>query len=362
MIKDIESFHHQLLQWYQQFHRDLPWRRTRDPYKIWVSEIMLQQTQVSTVIPYYTKFIKKFPTVEALSRADLNSVLKIWEGLGYYSRARNLHKAAKTVSDMHGGSVPRSVSGLRKLPGIGDYTAGAILSIAFDDPVPVVDGNVKRVFARLMMLSEPVNKATSDKRYKAVSNELLYRENPGHYNQALMELGALVCKPKEQVQCMDCPVSSHCISYENNVVADYPKVIPKKQVPTYQIAVGVVEKDGKLLITRRQKKGLLGGLWEFPGGKIEEGESAEAACVREILEETNLTVEVKSHLSVVKHAYTHFKIKMEVFLCDYLAGKIKLNGPIDHNWIQIDQIEDYPFPKANHKFIPKLIAAMENRY
>ena len=349
----LKNFHQALLSWYKQTQRDLPWRRSRDPYAIWVSEIMLQQTQVQTVIPYFNKFMEQFPTIAALAEADINQVLKAWEGLGYYSRARNLHKAAQMILSDFSGALPQSVSQLKKIPGIGAYTAAAILSIAFNEAVPAVDGNIKRVFSRLKMLKLPINQATSLQKFQNLAAELMNNSEPGQYNQALMELGALICKP-QQPACEKCPVSNFCLAYENETVAHFPIVLKKAKVPTQNIAIGVVLKEDSFLITQRKLSGLLGGLWEFPGGKIEQNEEAKTACIREIREETNLKIEVISHLTTVKHAYTHFKIVMEVFLCQYLSGEVQLTGPVDYNWVTYAQFNDYAFPGANHKFLPLL--------
>ena len=331
----------------------MPWRETRDPYRIWVSEIMLQQTQVATVIPYYHRFVDRFPTVSELAKAPLDEVLKLWEGLGYYSRARNLHAAAKTIIDEGFTQLPVTPDALKRLPGIGDYTAAAVLSIANGTTLPAVDGNVKRVIARLKKVADPINVSASFKVYKNLAEGLLYRKDAGNYNQAMMELGALICKPK-QPDCDNCPISSECEAYKTGTVLSYPVVNQRSAVPTYQISVGVVRRSDTLLITRRSEQGLLGGLWEFPGGKIKQGESAQHACIREIEEETGLKVDVVDHLATVKHAYTHFKIVMQVFVCRYLSGDIRLEGPTDYAWITPEQFTHYAFPKANHKFIPRL--------
>ena len=339
--------------WYLKNQRDLPWRQTKNPYHIWVSEVMLQQTQVNTVLPFYHEFLQRFPDLKRLAGADLQAVLKIWEGLGYYARARNLHKAAAIVINQHAGIVPQRWEDFRKLPGVGDYIAAAVLSIAFEKPYPVVDGNVKRVLARLNLIEDPVNNSSSMKKFRQIAAELLENRQPGTFNQAVMELGAVVCKPQNPL-CSACPIESMCRAYQAGRVAQFPKRLIKPPTPQYRIAVGVVFKNGQMLITRRKTEGLLGGLWEFPGGKIRQGESAAAACIREIKEEVNLSIRIDSHLALVKHAYTHFKILMEVFCCAYVSGRIKLNGPADHRWIRLDQLEDYPFPKANHKFLPQL--------
>ncbi len=351
--KEIESLRKALMDWYLQNRRDLPWRKTKNPYHIWVSEVMLQQTQVNTVVPFYHRFLRRFPDLKGLAQADLQSVLKVWEGLGYYARARNLHKSAAIVINRHAGLVPQNWEDFRKLPGVGDYIAAAVLSIAFDLPYPVVDGNVKRVLARLTLIEDPANISSSMKKFRQTAAQLLDNRQPGTFNQAMMELGALVCKPQNPL-CSACPVGPMCRAYQTGRVAQFPKRSQKAPTPEYRIAVGVVIKNDRMLITRRKPEGLLGGLWEFPGGKIRQGENAAAACIREIKEEVNLAIRIDSHLASIKHAYTHFKILMDVFCCAYIAGRVKLNGPVDHHWIRLDQLGDYPFPKANHKFLPQL--------
>ena len=348
--KYIGQIQRLLIEWYQCHHRRLPWRETKDPYRIWVSEVMLQQTQVQTVLPYYQKFLRDFPDVRTLAKADLQTVLKAWEGLGYYARARNMHRSAKVIFEQHAGIFPDSWDVLRELPGVGDYIASAVLSIAFNQPYAVLDGNVKRVLARLYEISEPVNKPSSFKTFKGAADGLLDPRHPGMFNQALMELGALVCKPKKP-DCNGCPLHSRCRANQKEHVGQFPKRIQKPRTPLQNIAVGVVYKNSHMLITRRKSEGLLGGLWEFPGGKVRNHESPEKACIREIKEEVNLNVTVDGHIAQVKHAYTHFKILMDVFLCRYVSGEVKLNGPEDFRWITLKEIHQYPFPRANLKFI-----------
>lgn len=339
--------------WYRGNQRPLPWRETGNPYHIWVSEVMLQQTQVNTVIGYYRKFLDRFPTVETLAAADQQVVLKCWEGLGYYARARNLHRAARIVADQQGGRVPEDYAIFRQLPGVGDYIAAAVLSIAFNQPFAVVDGNVKRVLARLMCIDTPVNTSGAKKVFQTLATTMLDTHRPETFNQAVMELGALVCKPNAP-DCDACPLPADCQAFRSNTADTYPLRKKTAPTPTRRIAVGVVCRDDKLLITRRADDGLLGGLWEFPGGKVKTGEKTANACAREIREETGLVVEAYDLLAHVKHAYTHFKINMDVFVCRYVSGSVALNGPVGHRWITVDEIEQYPFPKANHKFIPIL--------
>ena len=350
---EIKQLRKKLNNWYLANQRDLPWRRSKNPYQIWISEVMLQQTQVNTVINYYHSFLKAFPSLGKLAQADLQTILKIWEGMGYYARARNMHRAAKKVVKDHGGGIPTRWDTIRSLPGIGDYIASAVLSIAFNQPHAVVDGNVKRVLARLQKIDAPVNQAQSLKIFKKAAEKLLDPHQPGTFNQAVMELGALICKPRNP-SCDRCPLNHHCRAYKTGQVADFPKKQKPRATPQYHIAVGVVFKNNRVLITQRQAEGLLGGLWEFPGGKIRDDESPEAACIREIKEEVNLDVSIDRHLAQVKHAYTHFKIVMEVYCCRYVSGRVYLRGPAAFRWIRLNQYENYPFPRANHKFIPLL--------
>lgn len=336
--------------WYRDNCRQLPWRRDISLYRVWVSEVMLQQTQVKTVIPYYLKFMETWPELKDLAAADLETVLKTWEGLGYYARARNLHKAAAIVVRDMGGIIPDDYNGFKNLPGVGDYIASAVLSIAGAKPHAVVDGNVKRVLARLLCIDIPVNHSAAHNAYKAVAAKFLYEKDPGTYNQAIMELGALVCTPKRP-DCNACPLAGECCACGKQATALFPRRMEKKKVPTVHIAAGIVRKNGKVLITRRKLDGLLGGLWEFPGGKVEPKESPEQACIREIREETGIETGNLQFLTRVFHAYTHFKIEMDVFFCDYLSGRVTLNGPIDHKWVRVDQLHRFPFPRANLKFM-----------
>jgi len=312
---------------------------------------MLQQTQVKTVIPYFLNFMDRFPTLEAFAMADLQIVLKLWEGLGYYARARNFHRAANIVAKEMDGVIPDDFHGFQSLPGIGDYIGSAVQSIAFGRPLAVVDGNVKRVLARLYKIKTPVNKANFHGQFKALADLHLDRHDPGTFNQAMMELGALVCSPKTP-DCPACPVSAFCKAFLSGTVDQFPKRAAAPKVPTVHIAAGIVRKNGKVLITRRKLDGLLGGLWEFPGGKLKRGEEASLACIREINEETGLVVGIESHLTTIRHAYTHFKIKMDIYYCRYISGRVRLNGPMDFKWIRLTDIDQLAFPKANLKFIP----------
>ncbi|MDA8139160.1 MAG: A/G-specific adenine glycosylase [Desulfobacteraceae bacterium] len=337
-----------LAAWYEQVRRDLPWRRTQDPYAIWVSEVMLQQTQVKTVVPYYQRFLECFPTIGHLARVDLQAVLKLWEGLGYYSRARNLHRAARMVVETMGGRVPDQWPAFRSLPGVGDYIAAAVLSIAFGRPYGVVDGNVKRVLARLFTMEIPVNGAGSHKPFQAVADQLLDVESPGQHNQAVMELGAAVCAPRNPL-CEGCPLSRFCQAFKAHTVVQYPRRSVRRAVGRQQWAAGVVIRNGRLLLTQRPAAGLLAGLWEFPGGPVQTGAAPDLACNRAIRDMVGLEVHVEGHLVSVRHAYTHFKLQLEIFLCSAPQGRVRLHGPAAFRWVTLAQLDQLPLHKAVHK-------------
>jgi A/G-specific adenine glycosylase len=349
---DVSRLRRRLNRWYARHHRRLPWRDTRDPYRVWVAEVMLQQTQVKTALPFYRRFLRQYPSLQRLARADQQAVLKLWEGLGYYARARNLHRAAGLLAESRS-RVPDCWEEFRRLPGVGDYIAAAVLSIAFGRPHAVVDGNVKRVLARLLQLNAPANAASSRKIFQEQADRLLDRRRPGDFNQALMELGAVVCTPRAP-GCRICPVNRLCAARRSGTVAHYPRRVASCSIPEVPIAVGVVSKNGRLLITQRPAEGLLGGLWEFPGGKLRAGEPPAEACAREIREEVNLEVEIERPLALVRHAYSHFRIRMHVFCCRFVSGRVRLKGPTAHRWIRIEDIDRFPFPMANRRFIPLL--------
>ncbi len=351
--KYIKKFQQNIITWYNNEKRDLPWRRTSDPYKIWISEIMLQQTQVIKVIDYYLKFTEAFPDIISLAQAELDDVLKKWEGLGYYARARNMHRAANEIVKNHNGNFPNQYEQIIKLPGIGHYSAAAISSIAFNLNHAVVDGNVIRVLARLFEINTLPKSNDGKKLFNNIAEKLLDHSQAGTYNQAVMELGALVCTPQNP-KCQVCPVIDLCRSQKNGHQLNYPQKTPAKSRPHFQIAAGIIFHKNKILIARRPENGLLGGLWEFPGGKQEKDETLEQTVVREVKEETDIRVRVDSLLTTVNHQYSHFTITLHAFMCCYISGDPKPIGCTELQWVEKKQLDDFAFPKANVKIIEKL--------
>lgn len=340
-----------LLAWYAAHKRDLPWRRdARDPYRVWISETLLQQTQVKIVIPYYERFLARFPDVFALASARLDDVLKTWEGAGYYARARNLHRAAQDIVARFGGKLPGTVEELLSLPGIGRYTAGAIASIAFQRDAPVVDGNVARVLCRYFKIARDVKSAETQKELWELAENLLPRGSAGDFNQAVMELGATVCAPRNP-NCDACPVNRSCAARRLVLQEKLPVKPAKKKLPHHEIAVGVVWKRGKILIARRFDKDLLGGLWEFPGGHREKRESLEKCVAREVREELGIEIAVGEKFAEVDHAYSHFAITMHAFQCRHVRGKPRAIGCAAWKWVSPRELTQYAFPKANRKVI-----------
>jgi A/G-specific adenine glycosylase len=347
-----------LADWYAGSHRDLPWRRTRDPYRIWVSEVMLQQTQVRTVEPYYSRFISQFPDVIHLAHADLQSVLKLWEGLGYYSRARNLHRAAGIVASRVDGRIPDTWEALRALPGIGDYICAAVLSIAFGRAHAVVDGNVKRVLARLFLVDAPTNRSSSHKAFHALADRLLDRRDPGGHNQALMELGALVCTPGAP-RCRQCPAQEVCLALREGHVHRYPRREPRRPLPERRFVAAAVVKAGRILLVKRPDSGLLGGLWEFPGGELAEGEDPDRALRSHIEKTVNLVVRVERRIASISHGYTHFRLNLALYLCRWQSGRVRLMGPADFKWLPASGIAELPLHGAMHKALRHLDTLLE---
>lgn len=343
------DFGRRLVNWYRQNKRSMPWRDCGNPYFIWISEIMLQQTRVDQATPYFLRFTEQFPDVKTLAEAGRQDVLKAWEGLGYYSRARNLHDAAGQIMQRHEGVFPQQYDDIRALKGIGPYTAAAVSSIAFDLPHAVMDGNVIRVISRYFGIEEDVSRPGTQKQIQELVDELLGDHPPSDFNQGMMELGATICTPKKPA-CLQCPLQDDCVAAATAKTEQLPYKTPKKKVPHHQIVVGICRgEDDKLLIALRPDEKMLGGLWEFPGGKVEEGESRKEALIRELREELGVEVEVNSRLTELKHAYSHFRITMNAYLCRITNGEPRPKESKELRWISADELDDYPFPKANRK-------------
>ena len=343
-----------MLAWYDKNKRDLPWRRdAHDPYRVWISETLLQQTQVATVIPYYERFLTRFPTVQALAIAPIDDVLKAWEGAGYYARARNLHRAAKEIVERFNGKIPQTVDELLTLPGIGRYTAGAVASIAFNQHAPIVDGNIIRVLCRYFNIEKDAKKSETQKELWTLSESLIPRGHAGDFNQSMMELGATVCTPRNP-SCDKCPLKRTCAAKKLGVQKERPVKSEKKKIPHRQIGVGVIWKNGKILIAKRLADAMLGGLWEFPGGKRERGESFEECVQREVKEELGIVVQAENEFARVEHAYSHFSITMHALNCRYVSGTPRAIGCAAWKWVRQEDLPQYAFPQANRKIIAQL--------
>lgn len=351
----FEAIRKSLLGWFEINKREMPWRDSRDPYAIWLSEVMLQQTRVDQATPYFQKFMAAFPKVADLANADQHDVLMLWEGLGYYARGRNLHKAAKVVADDYGGRFPASYEKLLSLPGVGPYTAAAIASIAFGGKHAVVDGNVIRVLSRFFGITDDVSSGRTKRTIQELADELLDPQKPGDFNQAVMELGSLVCSPSIP-KCDECPLGAWCVAHKTLQTSTIPYKAPKSKVPHHDIVVAVIsDAQGRLLIARRPETAMLGGLWEFPGGKIEKGETLEQALIREIREELGVQIAIRRDFMVLKHAYSHFKITLHAYLCDLESGNPEPRSSSELRWVLPQQLADFPFPKANRRLTVALM-------
>ena len=352
----MDSLADRLLAWYELNQRDLPWRRSGDPYAIWVSEIMLQQTRVETVIPYYERWMARFPNVRVLARASQQEVLKFWEGLGYYSRARNLHASAQIIVEEYEAQLPPDPEQLKELPGIGEYTAAAIASMAFGLDAPALDGNIRRVYARIFDVSEPLGSPEARRRFRVLARSHLPSGKAGDYNQALMDLGAMICTPRSP-NCSACPVNESCQARELEIQELRPVRKVRAEIPHHIVTAAVIRQDNQVLISQRPQNGLLGGLWEFPGGKLESGEHLKAALQREILEELGINIHIEAAIGVFRHAYTHFRVTLHAFSCSVANGTPRALEVDEIRWVQIDQLEEYPMGKIDRDIARQLAAA-----
>jgi A/G-specific adenine glycosylase len=348
-----------LLAWYRAHRRDLPWRRTRDPYEIWISEAMLQQTRVETVIPYWQRFLARFPDVAALATADVDDVISIWAGLGYYSRARNLHRAAQLVMERHAGQLPDDVDRLRELPGVGRYTAGAIASIAFDRPAPVVDGNAARVLTRLFGIAADLRSRAVQQRLWSEAEQLARGEEPGALNQALMELGAVLCTPRAP-RCPGCPWAQHCTAHARGNAEVLP--VRSRRVPVRRVeaVAGLLQRHGRVLAVKRPQRGLLGGLWELPGGeRSADGEPPVRTLARALREGIGLGIREAEPLGTIEHAFTHRILRLHVYRATADEGRVRCTGWAAHRWVSRSALTSLPLGGPTRKALAIARAAAQ---
>jgi A/G-specific adenine glycosylase len=342
-----------LLEWYAIHARHLPWRDHPDPYAIWISEIMLQQTRVETVIAYFERWMAAFPDIGSLANASEQDVLKLWEGLGYYSRARNIHKTAQILQAEFDHRLPADLQKLQKLPGIGRYTAAAITSMAFGIDQAALDGNIRRILSRLFDVTLPIRTPAAEKVFWELAEKNLPSGKAGDYNQALMDLGATICLPGRP-KCLLCPLQDHCQALARGVQEQRPVMQNKKPLPHYIVTAAILQQDQRFLIAQRPANGLLGGLWEFPGGKQEVNESLPDALQREIFEELGCEISVGDQFGEYQHAYTHFRVTLHAFFCTLVKGEPQ---PIEASqilWVNLDQLSDHPMGKIDRMISDQL--------
>lgn len=343
-----------LADWFAASARPLPWREAYAPYHVWLSEIMLQQTQMERGVVYFQRFVERFPDVASLAAAAEDEVLKLWEGLGYYSRARNLLKAAQVIQAEHDGIFPESATAIQSLPGIGPYTTGAIRSIAFDAVEPAVDANVERVLARLLDHDEPVKTPASRRFFETATRQILACGSPRVLTQALMEFGALVCSKKPQ--CADCVLAAHCQARALGIVAERPIPGKRPAIAHLNVATGVLLHGSRVFVQKRLPEGAWAGLWEFPGGRVEEGETPEAAVVREFKEETEFDVRVVRKLDLVRHGYTRYRVSLHCFELELVHERREpvLTAAESFLWLGFSELAGYAFPAGHRKLIASL--------
>ncbi len=345
-----------LLTWYRDQARDLPWRDLEDPYPIWVSEIMLQQTRVEAVIPYYKRWMERLPTLQSLAGATEEEVLNLWEGLGYYQRARYLRQAAQLVMEKYQGTLPQEPETLQELPGIGPYTAAAIASIAFDVDIPAIDGNVRRVLSRLFNVETPLYTSQGKREIETFAQRHLPPGKAASYNQALMDLGANICTPRSP-DCSLCPLREDCQAHALGTQEQLPVLKKKKPIPHHTVTAAVIEDDGAVLLAKRPPKALLGGMWEFPGGKQRVSETLEESLEREIMEELGVPIIAQQKFGTYQHAYTHYKITLHAFRCTLLSPAIQLNFHTDWKWVSLHSLDEFPMGKVDRLIACQLRSA-----
>ena len=349
---DRNRFAHKLLAWFDANARDLPWRKTYDPYSVWISEIMLQQTQMGRGVAYFTEWMRRFPTIESVAEASEEAVLKAWEGLGYYRRARNVHAAATILANRHGGSIPCDIDAVRALPGVGEYTAAAVLSIAYNEPYAAVDANVLRIFSRICDIDVPMTHPGVKNFVTRTVASLMPEDAPRRFTQALMELGALVCA--KTPRCTACPIAGYCEAKRLDTIAKRPKKKAKTPYSNLEMATAVLIHQGRILLQKRPQFGVWAGLWETPGGCLEPSETPEQALVREVDEETELPVVILEKLAEIPHAYTTCRVLMHAYACslppEYTEPPVPvLHAATEYLWATPEMLAHLTFPAGHRK-------------
>lgn len=332
-----------VLNWYDKNKRDLPWRRFKDPYKIWLSEVMLQQTQVKTVIPYYKRWLNEFGTIQDVANAELDSLLKAWEGLGYYSRCRNFYRASRIIAKKYDGKIPETYDEFIALPGVGKYIASAVLSIAHDIKISAIDVNLKRVYARMLKIKRYTKYNLV--RIEKLGSELVRCERPGDFNQAIMDIGSQLCRPFNPL-CSVCPIRKYCKAYISGNPKGYALAVKNKKNTTKKMISVIIMIKDKFLIQKRDDSGLLGGLWELP--TIECTSSSKDEVYTLIHNNYGKKIKILDKLGSTKHSYSHFKVDVDLYLCT-VPKKVKINK--ESKWIKINEFDKYAFSKINHKLI-----------
>jgi A/G-specific adenine glycosylase len=346
-----------LLAWFRVNQRQLPWRQEYLPYHVWISEIMGQQTQMDRVVVYFSRWIEQFPDIATVAAASEQSILKAWEGLGYYSRARNIQKTAVLLTEQYGDQIPADYRQLLALPGIGPYTAAAILSIAFNQDVPVLDANVERLFVRLLDIDQPVKAAATQSVLRTTAAGLLPSGKARLFNQALMEFGALICTPRNPA-CCQCPLAGCCQSRQQDTVHNRPIRTKNNKTIDIVMACAIIFHQGRYYIQQRKADDVWGSLWEFPGGRLKQGENPEQAALREVEEETELNVKNLTPYAVVVHHYTKYRVTLHSFNCvlaDMNSSPV-LHAASQYQWVKVNKLPDFPFPAGHRQLVAKLCA------
>lgn len=346
-----------LLAWFRRRARALPWRRTKDPYRVWVAEVMLQQTRVDTVLPYFERFVAAFPTVHQLAAASEQEVLRLWSGLGYYRRARHLHQAAKRIVCDFEGGFPSTAAHWQELPGIGRYTAGAIASIAFGEATPVVDGNVARVLSRLFALRIGSETSVGRQTLWSAAGRLVSRRAPGNFNQALMELGSLICAPAIPV-CERCPLAQLCKARAAGLQRELPVRRRKRVLPRVDVVIALLCEEGRYLFGRRRAGGMLGGLWELPGGKVSPEENHDQALHRHLRNKFGVEVVRGRRFASLEHAYSHFAITLHVYECTLTNGRPRALTHEEIRWLRPAETRDLALPASTRRIVARLTASL----